>query len=44
MIFKCKMCGGDVTPIKDTQILQIKYQNKSPEVAKSILENITILC
>ena len=30
-----------VTPINDTQILQIKYQNKSPEVAKSILENIT---
>ena len=30
-----------VTPITDTQILQIKYQNKSPEVAKSILENIT---
>ena len=30
-----------VTPISDTQILQIKYQNKSPEVAKSILENIT---
>ncbi len=30
-----------VTPITDTQILQIKYQNKNPEVAKSILENIT---
>lgn len=30
-----------VTPVSDTQILQIKYQNKSPEVAKAILENIT---
>ena len=30
-----------VTPISDTQILQIKYQNNDPEVAKSILENIT---
>ena len=30
-----------VTPISDTQILQIKYQNKSPEVAKEILEGIT---
>ena len=30
-----------VTPVSDTQILQIKYQNKSPEVAKEILENIT---
>ena len=30
-----------VTPISDTQILQIKYQNKSPEVAKEILENVT---
>ena len=30
-----------VTPVADTQILQIKYQNKSPEVAKEILENIT---
>ena len=30
-----------VTPITDTQILQIKYQNKNPEVAKEILENIT---
>lgn len=30
-----------VTPITDTQILQIKYQSKSPEVAKEILESIT---
>lgn len=30
-----------VTPVADTQILQIKYQNKSPEVAKEILEGIT---
>ena len=30
-----------VTPVSDTQILQIKYQNKSPELAKEILENIT---
>ena len=30
-----------VTPISDTQILQIKYQNKNPEVAKEILEGIT---
>lgn len=30
-----------VTPVTDTQILQIKYQNKSPELAKEILENIT---
>lgn len=30
-----------VTPVSDTQILQIKYQNKSPEVAKEILESIT---
>ena len=30
-----------VTPVSDTQILQIKYQNKNPEVAKEILENIT---
>lgn len=30
-----------VTPVADTQILQIKYQNKSPELAKEILENIT---
>ena len=30
-----------VTPVTDTQILQIKYQNKSPEVAKEILESIT---
>ena len=30
-----------VTPITDTQILQIKYQNKNPEVAKKILSNIT---
>ncbi len=30
-----------VTPVSDTQILQIKYQNKSPEVAKEILENVT---
>lgn len=30
-----------VTPISDTQILQIKYKNNDPEVAKSILENIT---
>ena len=30
-----------VTPVSDTQILQIKYKNNDPEVAKSILENIT---
>ena len=30
-----------ITPVSDTQILQIKYQNKSPEVAMEILENIT---
>lgn len=30
-----------VTPVSDTQILQIKYQNKSPEVAKEVLESIT---
>ena len=30
-----------VTPVADTQILQIKYQNKRPELAKEILENIT---
>ena len=30
-----------VTPVSDTQILQIKYQNKNPEVAKEILENVT---
>lgn len=30
-----------VTPIADTQILQIKYQSKSPEEAKQILKNIT---
>lgn len=30
-----------VTPVTDTQILQIKYKNKNPEVAKEILENIT---
>ena len=30
-----------VTPVSDTQILQIKYQNNDPEVAKKILENIT---
>lgn len=30
-----------VTSIADTQILQIKYKNNDPEVAKSILENIT---
>lgn len=30
-----------VTPISDTQILQIKYQNKNPQVAKRILGNIT---
>lgn len=30
-----------VTPVSDTQILQIKYQNNDPEVAKEILENIT---
>ena len=28
-----------VTPISDTQILQIKYQNNDPEVAKSIMLN-----
>ena len=30
-----------VIPISDTQILQIKYQNKNPQVAKKILGNIT---
>ncbi len=30
-----------VTPVSDTQILQIKYQNKNPEVAKEVLEGIT---
>ncbi|WP_332841506.1 YveK family protein [Paraclostridium bifermentans] len=30
-----------VTPVSDTQILQIKYQNNDPELAKEILENIT---
>ena len=30
-----------VTPVSDTQILQIKYQNKNAKVAKEILENIT---
>lgn len=30
-----------VTPVSDTQILQIKYQNNDPEVAKEMLENIT---
>jgi len=30
-----------VTPISDTQILQIKYQNNDSEVTKEILENIT---
>ena len=30
-----------VTSIADKQILQIKYKNNDPEVAKSILENIT---
>lgn len=30
-----------VTPIADTQILQIKYKNNDPEVARSIIENIT---
>lgn len=30
-----------VTPVTDTQILQIKYQNQNPEVAKEILENVT---
>ena len=30
-----------VTPISDTQILQIKYQNKNPKEAKEILSNIT---
>lgn len=30
-----------VTPVSDTQILQIKYQSNEPEVAKEILENIT---
>ena len=29
------------TPVSDTQILQIKYKNKSPEIAKEVLENIT---
>ena len=30
-----------ITPVSDTQILQIKYENKNPEIAKEILENIT---
>ena len=30
-----------VTPVTDTQILQIKYQNKNPEIAKDVLVNIT---
>lgn len=30
-----------VTPVSDTQILQIKYQNNDPKLAKEILENIT---
>ena len=30
-----------ITPVSDTQILQIKYKNKSPEIAKEVLENIT---
>ena len=30
-----------VIPVTDTQILQIKYQNKNPEIAKDVLENIT---
>ena len=30
-----------VTPIADTQILQIKYKNNAPEVAKDILDNVT---
>ena len=30
-----------VSPLSDTQILQIKYQNQDPETAKRILENIT---
>lgn len=30
-----------VTPITDTQILQIKYQSKDPKEAKDVLKNIT---
>ena len=30
-----------VSPISDTQILQIKYQNGDPELAETILSNIT---
>lgn len=30
-----------VSPISDTQILQIKYQNGNPELAETILSNIT---
>lgn len=30
-----------VTPVTDTQILQIKYKSKNPEEAKDVLENIT---
>lgn len=30
-----------VTPIADTQILQIKYQNTNPEIAKDMLKNVT---
>lgn len=30
-----------ITPVSDTQILEIKYENKNPEIAKEILENIT---
>lgn len=30
-----------VNPIADTQILQIKYQNTNPDLAKTLLENVT---
>lgn len=30
-----------VTPVTDTQILQIKYQSKDPQEAKDVLKNIT---
>ena len=32
--------GLTVSPIADTQILQVKYKNKNPEIAKDILENL----
>lgn len=30
-----------VSPISDTQLLQIKYQNTNPEVAEGLLKNVT---